>query len=444
MGNKWVNTPTIYALGIFAIMVPSQALLAFSSYYYVEKLGLGIGLFAVARAVYQIWDAVNQPMAGYLSDRTRTRFGRRKPWIWAAIPLFMLTFIAVFAVPRGLNDHQLFVWLLSSIFVFEAVATVLWVNYGALFPELFRGERLRAKASAVQQGFQITALLVGSAVTPFLYTRLGFAGMSVIYALVFAAFILPFILNVREDADASREPPLPLLQAFRVTLKNREFWIFNIANSFAMTVNGLLSSVIPFYAKYALGIPDSQVSLLLAAVFIPVIPFVAAWYGIVRRLGGRAAWRLAFAVYALSAIPLWFGSNLASGIAAGVVVGFGLAGFLVTPPIIGSRIIDLDAEKTCRRREGIYTAVGGFITRSSGFLTAAAFWIVGLVFGYVSGDNPGPHPELAFRVLACVVPFCLLAISFGVSMMLGDIVDEAKSPKARAVYGGQTVDSELR
>jgi len=444
MGNKWVNSPTTYALGIFAIMVPSQALLAFSSYYYVEKLGLGVGLFAVARAVYQVWDAVNQPLAGYLSDRTRTRFGRRKPWIWAAIPLFMLTFMAVFAVPRGLNDYQLFVWLLMSIFLFEAVATVLWVNYGALFPELFRGERLRARASAIQQGFQITALLIGSAVTPLLYTRLGFAGMSVVYALLFAAFILPFILNVREDAEASREPPLPLWQAFRVTLKNREFWIFNIAGSFAMTVNGLLSSVIPFYAKYALGIPDSQVSLLLAAVFLPVIPFVAVWYAIVRRLGARAAWRLAFAVYALSVIPLWFGSNLAGGIAAGVIVGFGLAGFLVTPPLIGARIIDLDAEKTGRRREGMYTAVGGFITRSSGVLSAAAFWIVGLIFGYVSGDNPGPHPEMTFRVLACVIPFCLLAISFGVSMMLGGVVDEAKSQKARAVYGGQTADSELR
>lgn len=444
MGRKWVNSPTVYALGIFAMMAPSQALLAFSSYYYVDKLGLGIGLFAIARAVYQVWDAVNQPLAGYLSDRTRTRHGRRKPWIWASILPFMLTFVAVFSVPEGLDDRLMFAWLMVSIFLFEAVATILWVNYGALFPELFRGERLRARASAVQQGFQITALLIGSALTPFLYTRLGFAGMSVVYALVFAAFILPFILGVREDPEASREPPLPLLAAFRETLKNREFWIFNIAGSFAMTVNGLLSSVIPFYAKYALNIPDEQVSFLLASVFLPVIPFVAAWYGIVRRLGARAAWRLAFAVYGLSVVPLWFGSNLAGGIAAGIIVGFGLAGILVTPPLIGSRIIDLDAIKTGRRREGIYVAVGGFITRSSGFLTAAAFWIVGMTFGYVSGDNPGPNPEMTFRVLACVVPLCLLAISFGVSLMLGDISAEAKVQKAGSVYGEQTADPELR
>jgi len=443
MGNKWVNSPTVYGFGIFAIMAPSQALLAYASYYYVDKLGLGIGLFAIARAIYQVWDAVNQPLAGYLSDRTRTRYGRRKPWIWASIPLFMLTFVAVFAVPEGLDGRRLFAWLVGSIFLFEAVVTILWVNYGALFPELFRGERLRARASAIQHGFQITALLIGSALTPFLYSRLGFAGMSVVYALLFLAFILPFILGVREDPEASREPPLPLLAAFRETLKNREFWIFNIAGSFALTVNGLLSSVIPFYAKYALGIPDGQVSLLLASVFSPVIPFVAAWYGIVRRLGARAVWRLAYAVYGLSVIPLWFGSNLAGGIAAGIIVGFGLAGTLVTSPLISSRIIDLDAMKTGRRREGVYVAAGGFITRSSGSLSTAAFWIVGMAFGYVSGDNPGPNPELTFRVLTCVVPFCLLAIAFGMSLLLGDAVDEAKNQKAGAVYGGQTADPQL-
>jgi len=62
----------------------------------------------------------------------------------------------------------------------------------------------------------------------------------------------------------------------------------------------------------------------------------------------------------------------------------------------------------------------------------------------VSGDNPGPNPEMTFRVLACVVPLSLLAISFGVSLLLGNAVDEAKYQKAGAVYGGQTADPELR
>lgn len=436
MRNKFLNSPMIYALGMFAMMVPSQAFSAFYSYYYVEKLGLGVGMATLARTIYLIWDAVNQPIFGYLSDRTRTRYGRRKPWIYSAIPLFMLTFIMVFSVPEGLAGNDLFIWFLIALILFEGVATILWVNYGALFPELFKGNQLRAKASAIQQGFQIVAILIGSALTPIIFDALGFGQMSVIYALTFAVFMLLFVISVKENEEASKEPKLKFTEAFRETLKNKEFWIFNIANSFAQTVNGLLSSMIPFYAKYVLHIPESQVSLLLASIFVSVIPLVAVWYIIVRKVGGFKSWRISLAVYGLSAIPLWFGTNLAGGITAGIIVGFGLAGFLVTPPMVSSQIIDRDMEKTGRRREGIYTAVGGFITRSSGLISALAFWVVGLMFGYVSGNDPGSDPETTFKVLISVVPVCLLAVSFIISLFLKSVHYDGKELSSGKGQGG--------
>ncbi|MNE25071.1 hypothetical protein D3C80_1183880 [compost metagenome] len=106
---------------------------------------------------------------------------------------------------------------------------------------------------------------------------------------------------------------------------------------------------------------------------------------------------------------------MVSGIIAGVAVGFGLAGFFVTPAMVSGRIIDEDEENTGLRREGIYTAVAGFITRSSGLISALAFLIVGMIFGYESGDNPGPSPELTFRYLISVVPLCLLVVSIVLS-----------------------------
>ncbi|WP_159887260.1 MFS transporter [Paenibacillus puerhi] len=418
MRQKYVNSPIFFAFGMFAMMIPSQAFSAFYSYYYVEKLGLGVGLATLARTVYLIWDAANQPLVGYWSDRTRTRFGRRKPWIWSAIPCFMLTFCLIFAVPQGLSENQLFLWFLVALLLFEGVATVIWVNYGALFPELFRGERVRARASAIQQGFQIAAILIGSAVTPLLFAWMGFGYMSLVYAVIFAVFMLLCMGSVRENEEIGQDPPLRLREAFRATLQNREFWIFHIANSFAQTVNGLISSMIPFYARYVLQIPESQVSILLASVFVSVIPLVTVWYWIVKKLGDVRGWRLSLAAYGLSVIPLWYGSSLAGGIAAGILVGFGLAGFLVTPPVLSSRIIDRDYERTGQRREGVYTAVGGFITRSSGLISALAFWIVGMIFGYVSGDNPGPDPASTFRYLISVVPLCLLTLSFLLSLTI--------------------------
>jgi glycoside/pentoside/hexuronide:cation symporter, GPH family len=418
MRQKLLNSPMMYAFGMLAMMIPSTAFSSFYSYYYVDKLGLGIGLATVARTIFLIWDAVNQPMAGYWSDRTNTKYGRRRPWLLGAIPFFMLTFIMVYSPPHGLSDMGLFTWFLIALVLYEAVATVIWVNYGALFPELFRGDRLRAKASAVQQGYQIIALLIGTALTPILYDAMGFSNMSIVYALAFAVFMLLCVRYVKEDEEARKAPTLGFKEAFRETLKNKAFWVFNIANSFAQTVNGLLSSMIPFYAKYVLKIPEAQVTILMASIFVSVIPLVFVWYWLIRKMDPLKGWKLSLIAYALSVIPLWFGSNLLSGIIAGVLVGFGLAGFLVTPPVVSSIIIDRDFAKTGSRREGVYTAVSGFITRSSGLISALAFLIVGMIFGYESGDNPGPDPESTFRYLISVVPLGLLVISVIVSLFV--------------------------
>ncbi|MDQ6419448.1 MFS transporter [Paenibacillus sp. LHD-117] len=413
--SRVVNSPWMYAFGMLAMMIPSQAFSAFYTYYYVEKLGLAVGLATIARTVFMIWDAVNQPMAGYFSDRTNTRHGRRKPWLYASIPLFILTFFMVFSAPRELSETGLFVWFLVALVLFEAVASIIWVNYGALFPELYRENGLRKKASAIQQGYQIVAILIASVAGPILYDGFGFGPMALVFGAAFALLMVLFLRFTREDEEARKTPRMGIKESFSATLANKPFWIFNISNSFAQTVNGLLSSMIPFYAKYVLKVPEGQVALLLASIFVSVIPLVGVWYWIIKRMDGVKAWRLSLLTYALSVIPLWFGSNLATGIAAGVLVGFGLAGFLVTPPVVNSHIIDLDYEQTGRRREGVYTAVSGFITRSSGLISALAFLIVGVIFGYESGEKPGDNPELTFRVLISVVPLLLLAVSFALS-----------------------------
>jgi len=418
MKGKWINSPYTFALGMFAMMVPSQAFSSFYSYFYVEKLGLGIGLATLARTIFLIWDAVNNPLFGYWSDRTNTRYGRRRPWVFGSIPLFMLAFVLVFSPPGGLSENGLFTWFLVTLILYEAVATVLWVNYGALLPELFRGDRIRAKASAIQQGYQVVALLIATALSPMIYAAINFSNMAIVYACVFGIFMYICMMNVQEKKETNVVEPLKLIPAFRETIRNKKFWVFNISNSFAQTVNGLVSSMIPFYAKYVLHISEAQVAILMASVFVSVIPLVFVWYWIIRTMDGVKAWRLSLIVYGISVIPLWFGYDLISGVAAGIAVGFGLAGFLVTPAIVGGRIIDEDADNTGLRREGIYTAVSGFITRSSGLISALAFFVVGMIFGYQSGDNPGSDPESTFRYLISVVPLCLLAISVIISFTI--------------------------
>ncbi|CDN42512.1 hypothetical protein BN871_BK_00350 [Paenibacillus sp. P22] len=208
MSSKRVNSTFMYALGMFAIMVPSQAFTSFYSYYYVEKLGLGIGLATLARSVYLVWDAVNQPLLGYWSDRTRSPRGRRKPWLYGGLPAFAILFVLMFSVPPGLSGAsaagELFWWFLIVLILFESASSVLWVNYGSLLPELFAGAALRAKASAVQQSFQMLAILIGTAATPLLFKAVGFSGMSVAYAALFLLCMLVFLKHLQESPRSPR------------------------------------------------------------------------------------------------------------------------------------------------------------------------------------------------------------------------------------------------
>ena len=418
-------------------MLPSTVFSTYFSFYYVDGLGLSIGLYALARTIYVFWDALAQPMAGFLSDRTRTRLGRRLPWLISTLPVYIVVFIMVFNAPAHLTSGGLFVWFMVFMLLFEATLAVVTVNYGALFPELYRGVKTRARASVVQQIFYIVALLIGTAITPIVYTALGFTNMAVLFAITFGVFMVLFLLFTREDPVASIEKPLAFAESFRLTLKNKPFWIFNIANIFTAAIVGLISASIAFYAKYVLNIQGAELSILMAATFVGVIPMSFVWYAVIRRMGSLLSWKVSIAVMGFTSIPLLFANNLTSGLIAGIVLSFGLAGSFIIPQLVLSELIDVDAFHTGKRREGIYMAVSNFLVRTSALLTSLAFLSVGIAFGYQDGDHPGSSPALTFRLLTGAVPiiFAILAFLFALALHAKDV---EIPPDSRSVANPET------
>ncbi|MET0813503.1 MAG: MFS transporter [Microbacterium sp.] len=418
MARSAVNSPSAYGLGYLAIMLLSTAFSLYYSFYYIDTLGLGVGMYALARSIYVFWDAAVQPISGYLSDRTRTRWGRRKPWIVSGIPLYALFFVLLYSVPGGIEGWGLFFWFLAFQLAFETAMAIISVNYLALFPELYPDPKRRARVSVIQQAFYIVALIAGTALTPILYDAIDFSGMALVYAVVFVVLMVISTLFVKENPAASVDAPLKVREAFAVTLRNGPFWIFNISYLLSASVLGLVSATIAFYAKYVLGIEGFDVSILMVTTFASVIPMAIAWYWIVRWLGPLLAYKVSIVVFAASVVPLFFATDLASGLIAGVCLSVGLAGHFVIPLLVQAQIIDVDAAKTGRRREGMYLSVGNVLARASALVTALAFWIVGSVFGYVSGDEPGPHPDQTFIFLTTTVPLVLLVLSFAVAMFI--------------------------
>lgn len=411
-GRRATRIAWMYGLGMLGISIPVMAFENHIMFLYVDQLGLALGMAGLARSINSVWNAVNDPLFGYLSDRTRSSWGRRRPWLMAGLPLFLASFILGFWVPPAFQaGMRLFAYFLAALILQETFATVMWTNFSSLYPELFKGHEERSRAAALKHGFQLLAMVVGIALTPLVMSALGPAGMALLFAGIALLLVPISVRGCPEDPAASEAEPLGLVAAFRQTLTDGAFWTYALSATMTQFTFGLLGAGMTFYAKYTLGLDAGMTTLLFGAVFLIAIPTVALWARLTQAWGGRRAWAAALAVLMAASVLLALGQNLWTGLLGGAAFGLGMSGVLVVTEVILAWVIDQDAERTGRRREGVYYAVNGFVTRISGALQGLAFLALPVLFGYVSGDEPGPMPGHAFRFFMSAYPFAACGIA---------------------------------
>jgi len=413
------NSPIAYGLGSFGLESIYKVFVGFYLFYYIDVLGLAVAMAAIINIVYAIWDAVNDPLAGYLSDNTRTRWGRRRPWLLASLPFYVVILVLVYAVPGAFRQGNALFWYALLIFtLFEAAFTIMSVNYTALFPELFQSFKERARASSIYQGFSMMGELAGFALPPLIYAQFGFVPMAVAFSGIAGILLLRAITRNSEDPKALTAPPLDLKDAFRVVLKDRPFLLFSIALTFLIFTTGIYTLATPFWVKYTLGVSPQVTSLIFATVFIVAILSVSIWGRLVRYLGIKQTWLWAVGVMALSAVVLGFATDLVLGAFGAAVAGVGLGGVKVCREMIMANFVDQSLVRTGHRREGVYYSLLRVIGKLSKILESLALVLLGLLFGYVSGENPGPQPENAFRFLISVFPLIFTLIAWLIASKL--------------------------
>lgn len=407
-----------YAIGMFGTSIPINMLKTYAPIFYVGQLGMTTVQLSLILLIYTFIDAIDNPVYGFLSDRTRTRWGRRRPWLVIGTPLLVLCFIAFYSTPAFLAGNSLFAFCMLFYILAGTLDSVINANYAALFPELFRDDSSRAATNALRQAFQLVAMIISIALTPVVTGAIGYQWTAVIYGILGGAVILYMSFTSREVHFAEEEKKPELWNSLKDLLTNRKFWIAGLANAFYAAAMALVLQSMSFFTKYALEISDNQTTFLFAAVLLIAIGCVAIWARLVKKFSLIPVWRAALAALALAFIPLYFADTLTSAIFASALVGFGFAGAITTMDLIGAKIMDEDTRKHNLRREGIISNAMGFMNRLNGLFTSAAFYLVSVLFGFESGLNPGPQPGSAARFLLAVFPPILMLISFGFSFFI--------------------------
>jgi GPH family glycoside/pentoside/hexuronide:cation symporter len=376
------------------------------------SIGIGNIFFAV-------WDAFNDPIAGYLSDRTRTRWGRRKPWLLISVTLFALASILFFSPPGALGTGPILaVYFTVFLMLTETANTIASVNYHSLLPELFRETGERNRANSIRQALQLVGMIISVSLVPMIASGLGYQMTAVIMGLLGGGIIIFSVLGCRERKDFSDMPQPKFWDSLKAMAVNRNFWPVAFSHFFYQATTGLLLAGIPFYIKYALGLADGMTTFLSAAVFVSAIPSMLLWYRLINHFGTLKVWRIALLWLFLSLIPLYFASSIVAACIAGIFVGVGIAGVTANLDMVNSELIEDDAARYGVRREATFFAGISFITRLSSLVRSGVFMLIFIIFGFESGGNPGANPETAARFMMILFPAILMVCSVGVSLLV--------------------------
>ena len=407
-----------YAIGMFGTSIPINMLKTYAAIYYVDKLGLTTPQLSLILLVYTFIDALDNPIYGFLSDRTRSRWGRRRPWLVIGTPLLVLCFIAFYSTPAFLAGNALFAYAMLFYILTGTLDSVINANYGALFPELFRTDASRGATNALRQAFQLVAMIISIALTPLVTSVLGYGLTAILYGILGGAVILYMSFTSQEVGLRPEEQKPELWDSIKSLVVNRKFWIAGLANAFYSAAMSLVLASMPFFVKYTLDIPAGQSTLLFASVLLIAIGCVSIWARLVRKHSVIPIWRIALATLMVAFIPLYFANSLVTAMISSALVGFGFAGVITTMDLIGAKIMDEDTQKNNLRREGIISNAMGFMNRLNGLFTSSAFYLVFVLFGFESGLNPGAQPDNAARFLLTVFPPVLMLISFAFSFFI--------------------------
>ncbi len=407
-----------YAVGMFGTSIPINLLKTYAAIYYVDSLGLKTTQWALVLFIYTFIDVLDNPVYGFLSDRTRTKWGRRKPWLVIGTPLLILGLIAFYSTPEFLAGNSLLAYAMLFYIFTGTLDSVINANYGALFPELFPTDSARAKANALRQAFQLLAMIISIALTPVVTNAIGFAKTSLIYGVLGGVVILYMALTSKEREVTPDEIKPKLWNSIKTIITNFKFWIAGLTNAFYSAAMALVMAGLPFFAKYTLGISSLQQTILFGVVLLIAVGCVALWAFFVRKYGLIPVWRWALISLAIAFVPLYFATNFIQAVIFSAMIGFGFAGVITTMDLIGAKIMDEDTRKYNLHREGIYVNALGFMNRLSGLFVSLAFLLLASLFGFESGAVPGPQPGNAARFLITVFPFVMMVISIVFSFFI--------------------------
>lgn len=394
--------------------------------------------------ISRLWDAASDPIAGFLSDRTRSRIGRRRPWIAASILPICAVYVMMWSPPEALLGNALVGWMAVGVIGFYTAMTIFIVPHTALGAELTDSYHDRTRIFGFRHVIWSLGSIVAVGGMQMLIDakdpRATAQEMSLVVSAITAVLLLITVINIRErDEFQGRGGDNPL-HSFRDVLQNHHarllLVIFLIEN-----LGGATIAVLTFYvAKYVIMRPDLTAYFILSYMAASIC-FVGMWLPLSRRFGKKRLWMTSMLLTAGSFGGMFFlreGSVYLIGILAalgGTAAGCGA----MVGPSIQADVIDYDEYKTGQRKEGAYFAAWNFVYKSAtGITIMTTLWVLDIV-GFIPNVEQSEGVQLAIRSLYSIAPLTCYLIGAGLLNRFS--LDEAEHARIRTILDQRATQS---
>jgi GPH family glycoside/pentoside/hexuronide:cation symporter len=390
--------------------------------FYSDEILAPLGFIAVAVALARALDAITDPAMGWISDHTRTEWGRRMPWIALGTPFAAVAFWALFNPATGLDSAQASLWFGLSFGLFFLFQTMVTVPHSALGAELSLDYNERSSLFGYQSFFVLLGTVLGSVLPDFLQSDLEMSAreaynvMGITYALLMVLLTTPLLVFVRERPEFKIRESNPLVPGVRRALRNRPFRILLIAAVISAIPAALPAIMTPYFTYYVIQPenPERWIMLYLLAYIGTGFLFLPAWVAAAKRIGKLPTYVICSLIGTTGAFILyWMGPGTTWRVFwmhAYVGIAFGGPMFLV--PAMGADVIDYDELRTGKRREGQFGAFWAAVPKLVAIPSVSIPLAILSAVGYVPNQPQTDTVIFTIKFLNAVLPsgFFLVAI----------------------------------
>ena len=414
-----LGTSVSYAVGNVGMQMLVAGMSFFLMIFYTDVALVPPAVAGAALLIGKVWDTVNDPLFGWLTDRTRSRFGRRRVYLWfGSAPLAVLA-AAVWMMPPGLSTVAAFVWIALSYTAFDTVLTLVQLPYSALSVEMTRDYDERTSLTAIASFGALLGYVLGSVLMPMIVraapdARTGYALAGAVFGLIAGAAVAWVAWRVQEPPlEAVRKQASPPWRDLLATFANRPFLSLVMACGLVRLGLTVVQGALAYYVVYVLQDGKDQLPRLMMVLLGVVGVSLFVWKRIVDRWEKNYAYIAGLVCAAAGLMALYWlqpGQHGAMTLVL-VVVGIGMGAHWVVPFSMMPDTVDHGHLLAGERRTGMYVGLFGLVDKLARTLATALVAVLLDLSGYVPNVMQSASAVHGIRLATGPIPAACLVLA---------------------------------